>query len=149
MSGAPETVDAFEDFDASLPDDMPVVEPTTDEVVMTDVVPVDNVQVVSTADDVDAAPIAVEPDFGTETAAPADMLATVGAIGGTAGGLGGRASAAMRNQLVATGGGSSQSEAAVEAGLKWFIQHQLPDGGWSFNLKECPSCKGQCSEGAQ
>jgi len=148
VSGAPETLDAFEDFDASLPDDLPVIDQTTDEVVMTDVVPVDNVQVVSTAEDVDAAPIAVElSDFGTETAAPADMLATVGAIGGTAGGLGGRASAAMRNQLVATGGGSSQSEAAVEAGLKWFIQHQLPDGGWSFNLKECPSCKGQCSEG--
>ena len=148
VSGAPETLDAFEDFDASLPEDLPVVDQTTDELVMTDVVPVDNVQVVSTADDVDAAPIAVElSDFGTETAAPADMLATVGAIGGTAGGLGGRASAAMRNQLVATGGGSSQSEAAVEASLKWFIQHQMPDGGWSFNLKECPNCKGQCGEG--
>ena len=42
-----------------------------------------------------AAPLAVElSDFGTETAPPTDMLAAVGAIGGTAGGLGGRVSAA-------------------------------------------------------
>jgi hypothetical protein len=148
VSGAPETLDAFEDFDASLPEDLPVIQESTDEVVMSDVVPIDNVQVVSTSDDVDAAPLSVElSDFGTETAAPADMLATAGAIGGTAGGLGGRVNAATRNQLVAAGGGSSQSEAAVEAALKWFIQHQLPDGGWSFDLKQCPSCKGQCGEG--
>ena len=148
VSNAPETLDSFEEFDASLPEDLPVVDQSTDEMVMSDVVPIENVQVVTTADDVDAAPINVDiADFSTETAISSDMLATVGAIGGTAGGLGGRASAAMRNQLVATGGGNSQSEAAVEASLKWFIQHQLPDGGWSFNLKACPSCQGQCSQG--
>ena len=148
VSGLPDTLDTFEDFDASLPEDLPIAQDNNDELVMSDAVPVENVQVVSTADDVDAAPLSVElSDFGTETAPSVDMLATVGAIGGTAGGLGGRVNAATRNQLVAAGGGSSQSEAAVEAGLKWFIQHQLPDGGWSFDLKQCPSCKGQCSEG--
>ena len=148
VSGAPDVTDAFENFDASLPEDLPLQEETPDEVVMSDVVPIEDVKVVSTADDVDAAPLAVElADFGTETAPPTDMLAAVGAIGGTAGGLGGRVNAATREQLVAAGGGSSQSEAAVEAALKWFIKHQLPDGGWSFNLKECPGCKGECSHG--
>jgi len=148
VSGAPDVGDTFENFDASLPEDLPLAQETTDEVVMTDVVPIENVQVVSNAADVDAAPIAVElSDFGTEAAPPADMLAAVGGIGGTAGGLGGRVNAATRNQLVASGGGSSQSEAAVEAALKWFVKHQLPDGGWSFNLQECPGCKGECSQG--
>ncbi len=148
VSGAPEVSDAFEEFDAALPEDLPVQEDTPDDVVMADVVPIEDVRVVSTADDVDAAPLAVElSDFGSETAPPTDMLAAVGAIGGTAGGLGGRVTAASREQLVATGGGNSQSEAAVESALKWFIKHQLPDGGWSFNLKECPGCKGECSHG--
>jgi len=150
VSGAPSVSDAFENFDAALPEDLPMEQETPDSVVMTDVVPIEDVKVVSLADDADAAPLAVElSDFGTETAPPTDMLAAVGAIGGTAGGLGGRVSAASREQLVATGGGNSQSEAAVEAALKWFLKHQLPDGGWSFNLRDCPGCKGECSQGRE
>jgi len=30
-------------------------------------------------------------------------------------------------------GGNASSEAAVEAALKWIIDHQLPDGGWNFD----------------
>jgi hypothetical protein len=74
-------------------------------------------------------------------------LSTVGVVGGKGGGLGGR-SGAQRQSLVQSGGGNSQSEAAVEAALKWFIQHQLPDGGWSFDLTKCPSCQGQCTHSA-
>ena len=36
---------------------------------------------------------------------------------------------------------------AVDRALKWFIAHQMPDGGWSFDLKTCPSCQGKCSHG--
>jgi len=39
------------------------------------------------------------------------------------------------------------TEGAVDRALKWFIAHQMPDGGWSFDLKACPSCQGKCSHG--
>ena len=29
-------------------------------------------------------------------------------------------------------------------GLQWLAEHQLPDGGWSFNHALCPGCRGQC-----
>ena len=41
------------------------------------------------------------------------------------------------------------TEGAVDRALKWFIAHQLPDGGWSFDLKACPSCQGKCSHGGE
>ena len=63
------------------------------------------------------------------------------------GGFGGRIDTKMRQQFIQTGGGNSQSEAAVESGLKWIIEHQLPDGGWTFNLDACPTCNGKCSHG--
>jgi hypothetical protein len=28
--------------------------------------------------------------------------------------------------------------------LKWLVEHQLPDGGWSFDHTQCRSCRGQC-----
>ena len=63
------------------------------------------------------------------------------------GGFGGRIDTKMRQQLIQTGGGNSQSEAAVDSGLKWIVEHQLPDGGWTFNLNACPRCNGKCSHG--
>jgi hypothetical protein len=51
----------------------------------------------------------------------------------------------MRKKLVQAGGGNAQSEAAVEAALKWIINHQLPDGTWSFDHTQSPSCAGNCS----
>ena len=33
---------------------------------------------------------------------------------------------------------------AVRAALRWLAEHQLPDGGWSFDLSACPACRGQC-----
>jgi len=33
---------------------------------------------------------------------------------------------------------------AVALALKWLAEHQMPDGGWSFNHVLCPACGGQC-----
>ncbi len=58
------------------------------------------------------------------------------------GGLEGRGSDA-RAGLAARGGGSRESEAAVEQGLRWLAAHQYSDGGWRFDLKGGP-CHGLC-----
>ncbi|MCY3014854.1 MAG: hypothetical protein NT171_09200 [Planctomycetota bacterium] len=60
---------------------------------------------------------------------------------------GGRFDPETRRRLVEEGGGSVDTEKAVDAALRWIAGHQLDDGSWSFNLKACPSCKGQCAEG--
>jgi hypothetical protein len=149
-ASAPEIEESFEEFEEELPQEDPSPQQDmTDLVALPESSTVETVQVISTADDLDAAPITVElTDFGTETAQASDLLSSVGVVGGkTAGGLGGRTDTKMRQQLIQAGGGSSQSEAAVESSLKWIVQHQMPDGGWSFNLKACPSCNGQCSQG--
>ncbi len=137
--------------DAEIEDDsfeeMEVEIETADAVEVVDLavtadVAVDPVEVVAMADDLEAAPLAVElTEFGDQTAPAADMLATLGAVGGQAGGFGGRANPA---QMAATGGGSADSEAAVEAALKWFAAHQRPDGSWTTQFDQCPSCQGKC-----
>ena len=46
---------------------------------------------------------------------------------------------------------TDESEKAVEAGLAWLAAHQLPDGGWAFDLEALDdnhregNCRGQCS----
>jgi hypothetical protein len=60
------------------------------------------------------------------------------------GGFGGRANAA---KLAAASGGGADTEQAVDRALKWIALHQMPDGGWSFDFKQCPSCQGRCSHG--
>jgi hypothetical protein len=139
-----EEEEEFTEVEVEAPDaPEEAVEPTPDVVVTTDVA-VEPVDVISMADDLEAAPLAVElVEFGSETAPAADMMATIGAVGGTAaGGLGGRASA---GKLAAGGGGGKDTEDAVDRALKWFANHQLPDGSWSFDLAKCPSCAGKCS----
>jgi len=59
------------------------------------------------------------------------------------GGLNGR-TLENRRAMALAGGGTEQSEAAVEAALAWFAEHQWPDGGWRFDLEQCPSCAGYC-----
>ncbi|MFM9194983.1 MAG: prenyltransferase/squalene oxidase repeat-containing protein [Planctomycetia bacterium] len=146
-ASAAEVEETFEEFEEEIPQENPAEEEViSDAIVMPESTSVETVQVVSNADDIDAAPIAVElTDFGSESVAASDLLSSVGAVGGkAAGGVGGRTDAKMRQTLVQTGGGTPQSEAAVEAALKWFIEHQLPDGSWSFDLRRCPNCQGKC-----
>jgi hypothetical protein len=60
------------------------------------------------------------------------------------GSLGGR-SGSTRQQLVASGGGNSESEACVASGLKWLAAHQALDGHWSldgFNHHGHCNCNG-------
>jgi len=94
----------------------------------------------SPADDMEAAAISVElSEFGLEHAPKNDLLATVGTWSGDA--LSGRGN---RAGLVARYGGTPASEKAVAAALKWLAVHQMPDGGWSFDLSRVPTCRGQC-----
>ena len=62
------------------------------------------------------------------------MSGTLGGMGGLygAGGFGGR-SGSTRKKMLAEGGGSSASEAAVGKGLKFLAHHQAPDGHWSLH----------------
>jgi len=41
------------------------------------------------------------------------------------------------------GGGTKQSEEAVERGLRWLVAHQRDDGSWCFDLQK-PPCNGLC-----
>jgi len=118
----------------------------SNDIVVPDTAVTVDVQVVSPTAEVEAAAVSVElTDFSTETAPSSDLLQTVGAIGGPAGGITARSNPQQRKQLVQKGGGNEQSETAVEAGLKWIALHQLPDGGWSFDMND--ACGGQCSHG--
>ncbi|MGB8854535.1 MAG: hypothetical protein WCC69_13315, partial [Pirellulales bacterium] len=90
VSTAAEAVEEFEEF-SEQPIDQPVSDaPQSNDVVVptTDVSVVPDVQVVSTADAVEAAPLAVElTDFGSETAPATDLASSMGVVGGTGGGF--------------------------------------------------------------
>ena len=54
-------------------------------------------------------------------------------------------SSRSRAELVAEGGGSLESEAAVAAGLRWLADHQMPDGSWWLNrFHMSHECQGRC-----
>ena len=133
-----EQLDDLEELDYEPPEDIDVS--TELSAVETEIEPED--VEISPGDDVEAAAVAVElSDFGFERAPRNDLLATVGAYTGD--GLSGRGAKA-RGGLVKKYGGTPASEQAVAAALKWLAEHQLYDGGWSFNHTRAPSCGGQC-----
>ena len=98
---------------------------------------------VTMANDVDAAPIKIElTDVSSKTAPKSDLMATIGSVAGS--GLEGRG-AAERGKMIKKYGGNEASEAAVARALKWLAAHQLPNGAWSFDHRQCPNCQGKCS----
>jgi len=98
---------------------------------------------VSVSNDVDAAPVQIElSNFGEKTAPRNDLAKAIGAVTGS--GVEGRG-AASQAQMVAAAGGSAGSQAAVAAALRWFAEHQMPDGGWNFDHR-LGACQGRCSE---
>lgn len=66
--------------------------------------------------------------------------------GGSGWGFGGRGTGS-RKAMLASGGGTRQSERAVAGALNWLARHQLITGGWS--LKKYPTlCKDDTCSGA-
>ncbi len=142
--GQNEEVEELEQFEEEKIEVDVQVDPTTEiteQVQMVDVP--QEVTEVTMANDFDAAALAVAlSDFGEETAPKNDLLGTVGALTGT--GFTGRGAAA-RGEMVRANGGTKGSEEAVARALKWFAEHQLPDGSWSFDHRIGP-CNGRCPD---
>jgi hypothetical protein len=94
------------------------------------------------SDDVEAGLAAVDlTEYGMEQVPKGDLLTMLGVYGS---GLSGRGSASAKAQLVIRDGGSGPSEKAVASALRWLANHQLNDGGWSFDHARCPRCQGKC-----
>ncbi len=50
----------------------------------------------------------------------------------------------VRSGLALDGGGTPQSEDAVQRGLRWILAHQRDDGSWNFDHHKS-YCRGQCA----
>lgn len=77
--------------------------------------------------------------FSSDLAALTNPLETRG------GGLEGR-TFENRTAAALSGGGTRESEAAVELGLEWLAEHQFEDGSWRFDLTAHPRCTGECRD---
>jgi hypothetical protein len=90
--------------------------------------------------DLDAAALSIPlDDLGPNTSPSSDLMQQLGILGGE--GLEGRG-ARQKPSAVFARGGSAASERAVAAALQWIVSHQLPDGGWSFDIRL--ACNGAC-----
>ena len=138
----PTEVQELEELDELADEPLQSIDVSNTEMIAIESRAVEDVDV-SAADDVAAAAVSVElSDFGLETAPKSDLLASVGAFAGDA--LSGRGEGQARQRMVAQGGGNEASERSVAAALKWLAEHQYPDGGWSFDTRPHPRCRGQC-----
>ena len=70
------------------------------------------------------------PGLGNGTAAGPDLLQAADA---SVQGKFKRRTSDGRSEGIRYGGGSPQSEEAVERAIRWLVAHQRPDGSWSFN----------------
>jgi hypothetical protein len=70
-------------------------------------------------------------------------LRLAGAVGRPRGGGVGNRDPARRAELLASEGGTPETEAAVRRALNWLAAHQFSDGGWRFNHLEgdCQYCR--------
>ena len=141
FSSASDSDEPVAEFSDELPTETPEIQSDATEEPVPDQPVVVDPGVISDASDATAAPLAVDTSaFGDFSAPASDLLGSVtGAVGGKdfGGGFGKRGNP---GQAAAKGGGGPQTEGAVDRALKWFIEHQLPDGGWSLDLKKVPKC---------
>ncbi len=144
VSSGPESEEPLDDLPEDAPD-TPVENPSTDsEMVDAPEVAID--VPVTDASDVDAAPVAnVELTTFGDVSASSELLASLGGPGGKGVGIGARRRSGGSPGGGGPGGGGSDADQAVEKALKWLAEHQCPDGGWDFELKNCPSCGGKCN----
>ncbi|MFW6170608.1 MAG: prenyltransferase/squalene oxidase repeat-containing protein [Planctomycetota bacterium] len=49
----------------------------------------------------------------------------------------------LKARMLAAGGGTPETERAVQQGLAWLAAHQWQDGGWRFDFSDGP-CSGRC-----
>jgi hypothetical protein len=147
-ASAPEVEENFEEFEEQMELDQAIVpeQQMTEVVTLPQDTMVRDVEVVTNANDLDAAQVAVDVvDVSAQFGAASDLLATAGAAGGSAAGFGGRTSSVMQSDMVRSAGGDPVLVSrSVEDAITYFRQHQLPDGGWSFDCKNTPGCQGQC-----
>ena len=152
-ASAPEVEENFEEFEEVV-EDQPVVpdQETAELMILPASAEVREVEVVTQADELDASQTSVEiADISMDVAASTDLLSAVGTAGGTAAGLGGRTSSVIRSDMVRSGMRGiytveleQQIDKDSEEAINWLWDHQLPDGGWSFDCSKNPSCQGQC-----
>jgi len=84
--------------------------------------------------------VAIEPVLPTIASTDANNAAHATVARITGGGIEGR-DPKSRAAIAAARGGTPQSEEAVEAGLRWIVEHQNRyDGGWSFQ-QQCKQCR--------
>ena len=84
--------------------------------------------------------VAIEPVLPTVASTDASDAAHATVARITGGGIEGR-DPNSRAAIAAARGGTPQSEEAVEAGLRWIVEHQNRyDGGWSFQ-QQCKQCR--------
>ena len=83
-------------------------------------------------------------DFEPEMVQQEQTSDTGGSMAPVGGEMAGR-SKAGKSALVQKYGGTSESEAAVAAGLVWIKNHQKPNGSWKFDHR-CPNCDATCTQ---
>ncbi len=70
----------------------------------------------------------------------------VGREGGLGNSLELRISGVHRAEQVRRGGGTPESEYAVNQALHWLAEHQNYDGSWTFEHQKSPKCHGACRD---
>lgn len=83
------------------------------------------------------APDLIPSEFGDPRKIGEGLMANIIGVGTVGDGL--------ANRRQATSAAPRGAVDAVDRALTWIAIHQMPDGGWSFDLAACPSCTGKCS----
>lgn len=139
-------VDQLESVELPTPEEKESAEDVQEVTQATESIAVEAVEVVSEASDVAASEMSVEvSDISSDISMSTDLLKTVSKSGGAKTGFAARSNAASQKEMIKAGGGNPDAIIkAVESSCDWFKRHQMPDGGWSFDFRQCPGCEGQC-----